>query len=53
MVAVSPFGRRVDNDEIGDAFAYQEGGSDGNKTGVGSIGFDEDEVADNGDENVE
>ena len=45
----TPFGDGVDKHDAGEAFGEEKDGSDGDKIGIGGVGFDENEIADDGD----
>ena len=52
-ITAAPFGDGVGEDEVGDRFGKQENGGDGDEVSICRVSFDENEVADDGDEDVE
>ena len=49
----APLGDTVDENDISDGFGEKKDDGDGDEISIGSVGFDEDEITNDGDKNIE
>lgn len=49
----APLGDTMDKNDISDGFGKKKDGGDGDETSIGSVGFDEDEITNDGNQNIE